>query len=106
MSHNHKPLPITENGDKFYSAKAVKVPLEVSITTAATFVAVTLGVSCKGFHVSTRDGEDWLISDIAAGTTYATMKSGMYFDIVGEAGDIVFYVQAVVNGTLELVPFD
>jgi hypothetical protein len=105
MSHNHKPLPITENGDKFYSAKGIKVPLAVSITTGA-FAAVTLGVSCKGFHVSTRDGEDWLISNLSAGTTYATMKSGMYFDIVGEAGDIVFYVKAVVNGTLELVPFD
>ena len=105
MSKNIKTLPTTIDGDRFYSASSIKVPLAVSIT-AAGFVAVTLGVSCKGFHVSTRDAADWLLSDISAGTTYATLKSGMYFDIAGEAGDVVFYAKGTSSTVLELIPFD
>jgi len=105
MSKNHKKLPDTINGDKFYSATSIQTPLIVAITDAG-FVAVTLAAACKGFHVSTRNGSDWLVSDVSAGTTYATLKSGIFFDVAGEAADIVFYVKATLDTDLEVLPFD
>lgn len=105
MSKDHKTLPNTVDGDKFYAAKGIQTPLIVAIT-AAGFVAVTLASACKGFHVSTADGADYLLSDISAGTTFATLKSGMFFDIAGEEGDIVFYAKGTSSTNLELLPFD
>ena len=105
MGKNHNALPNTENGDKFYAAKSIQTPLIVAIT-AAGFSAVTLATACKGFHVSTADAADYLLSDISAGTTFATLKSGMFFDIAGEAGQIVFYAKGTSSTNLELLPFD
>ena len=103
----NKSLPIDVNGNKFFSATLLHTPIEVSITTGG-FVAVTLTAdkSCKGFHVSTRDAADFLLSDVSAGTTYATLKSGMFFDIAAEGGDILFYAKGTSSTTLEIIPFD
>jgi hypothetical protein len=105
MSKNNTALPIDIDGNKFFSLNSMKAPIEVTITDAA-FAAVTLNTSCKSVHISTRDGNDFLISNILAGTTYATMKSGIYMDISGDSGKILFYAKATVDGTLEVIPFD
>ena len=105
MSKNNVSLPVDVNGNKFFSAGSMKAPIETSIT-AAAFVAVTLNTSCKAIHISTRDAADFLISDIVAGTTYATLKSGMYMDIHGDSGKILFYVKGTSSTELEIIPFD
>jgi hypothetical protein len=105
MSKNNTSLPQDVDGNKFFSASAIKAPIETAIT-AAGFVAVTLNTSCKGIHVSTRDAADFLISNVSAGTTYATLKSGMYMDIHGDSGKILFYVKGTSSTTLEVIPFD
>jgi hypothetical protein len=105
MSKNNVALPVTENGDKFFSARGMKAPIEVTLNTS-TFVAVTLNTSCKAVHISTRDAADFYISDVSAGTTYATLKSGMYMDIHGDSGKILFYVKGSSVTTLEIIPFD
>jgi hypothetical protein len=105
MSKNNTALPIDVNGNKFFSAGSMKAPIMVDISTAA-FVAITLDTSCKAIHISTRDAADFLISDIVAGTTYATLKSGMYMDIHGDSGKVLFWVKGTTDTFLEIIPFD
>ena len=107
MPKQNKALPVDENGNKFFSASIIRAPLAVNIT-AAGFTAVTLtaALPCKGVHVSTRDAADWLLSNVSAGTTYATMKSGMYIDIAANGGEILFYAKGTSTTVLEVVPFD
>jgi hypothetical protein len=105
MSKNNAKLPVDLNGNKFFSASGMKAPIETSIT-AGGFVAVTLDTSCKAIHISTRDAADFLVSDVSGGTTYATLKSGMYMDIHGDSGKILFYAKGTSSTELEVIPFD
>jgi hypothetical protein len=106
MSKNNESLPIDINGNKFFSATVMKAPIVTNISVALGFVAITLDASCKAIHVSTRDETNFQISDLEAGTTYATMKSGIYMDIAGDSGKILFYVKGTATTVLEVVPFD
>jgi len=105
MSKNNVGLPSDRDGNKFFSTGKPGTPLIVAIT-AAGFSAVTLASAVKAIHISTADEANFLLSDISAGTTFCTMKSGMYMDIQAESGDIIFYVKGTSSTNLEILPFD
>jgi len=81
--------------------------LEVSISTAS-FVEVVLGAAdfCKAILVGTRDEENWLLSNVSAGTTYKTMPANVGIDIAGSASETLFYAKGTSTTTLEIVLLD
>jgi len=98
-----KPFKRDANDNVIPAGTEISGVLNVSIS-AASFAAVTLGsVSCKAIFVTTRDGADWLLSDILAGTTYATLPSGIGIDIAGGEGQTLFFAKGTSTTTLEVI---
>ena len=101
---------------RFKTAEGHKIPhpsvmvdvLEVSISVALGFVAVTLPAAtfCKKVIVTARDGASWLISE--AGTSYATIPAAyvLHMDIVGDPAQILFYAKGTSTTTLEVICLD
>lgn len=101
------PFRRTENGENILGTQKIVGISEVAITTGG-YVAVNVpsGVACKAVLAKTRDAENWLLSNVSAGTTYMTITSPLSVDIVGRAGETLFYAKATTNGTLEVIFLD
>jgi len=104
---NSKPLPYDENGKLIRGGSIIRAPLEVDIDTSG-FVAVTLGASlpCKAVIASTRDGSNFLVSDVLAGTTYYTVRGTLELPIAKAGGQILFYAKGTTDTYLEVLVLD
>lgn len=100
-------FPRDAEGEIVRSATAISGVLNVAINTS-TYVAVTVPAStyCKAIIMQTRDGAPFLVSDVVAGTTYATMTQPLGIDIYGIPAKVLCYVKATVAGTLEVILLD
>ncbi len=99
---------VTDGGGKvIHSARGFSKILNIAINTS-TYVAVTVPAAtyCKSVLMQTRDGSPFLVSDVAAGTTYATMNQPLGIDIYGIPAKVLCYVKATVAGTLEVILLD
>ena len=75
----------------------------------STWVAIALpaGQNCEDFVAQARTAVDVIISSVAAGTTYWTIKSGSSISINATFGPAatMFYAKALVSGAvLEVQP--
>lgn len=79
--------------------------------TDATWTAITLpatsGLGCKSILASMRDGSNWKLSHLSAGTRYKTIFGSITIDIAKENGERLFYAQSSgATGTLEVILLD
>jgi len=103
---SYSPFKTDDNGTKIPSANSIVGILNIAIN-SDTFVPVTVsGVYCKAVMLQTRDGEPFLLSNVVAGTTYATITQPLGLDIVGYPTKVLGYVKATVAGTLEVILLD
>lgn len=98
------PFKLDANQNVIPAGTKIEGVLNVSIS-SASFTAVQLGASqsCKAIFVTTRDAADWLLSNVSAGTTYATLINGIGIDIAGSPEQILFYVKGTSTTTLEVI---
>ena len=101
----HSALKTDGNGNAIQGGNLVGSVIEVSISVALGFVAVTIptGIYSKRVHFSTRDAAAMQISNISAGTTYASIASGFWMDITASPTDIICYVKGTSTTTLEVI---
>jgi hypothetical protein len=107
MATDYNPFALDPNNKVIPSAKSISGILNVAINTS-TYVAVTVPAAtyCKSVLMQTRDGSPFLVSDVLAGTTYATITQPLGIDIYGIPGKVLCYVKATVAGTLEVILLD
>ena len=77
--------------------------------TDSTWASITLdsGKFCKQFIAKTRSGEDFKISDSAAGTDYITINGSFNMDFAGAYTSALLYSQSVsASDVLELLYTD
>jgi hypothetical protein len=100
-------FPRDAEGTTVRSANAITGVLNVAINTS-TFVPVSVPAAtyCKSVLMQTRDGSPFLVSDVAAGTTYATINQPIGIDLYGIPAKVLCYVKATVAGTLEVILLD
>jgi len=77
----------------------------------ATWTAVTLQdvtkMACKSIVAKMRDGTDWKLSHLAAGTRYATIAGNLTLDMAKGRGEVLFYAQSSeATGVLEVILLD
>lgn len=103
-----KAYPTDPNRREIRSANSIASILNISITTGTwTAITVPSGIyHCKSSLIQTRDGSPFLLSHLAAGTTYATVNQPLGIDLVGRPGGVLCYVKATVAGTLEVILLD
>ena len=100
----HSALKTDGNGHPIQGGSLIGDVIEVAIT-AASFVAITIaaGIYSKRVYFNTRDAASFLLSAISAGTTYATIPSGFWLDIVASPSDIIGYAKGTTTTTLEVI---
>lgn len=88
---------------------ALETPINVSITNTA-YTAVSLGATqrAKSIVAKTRGGTAWLVSDVAAGTTYFTVPANtslaIEFNRTIHPGEVLFYAEDGTGAaTIEVV---
>jgi hypothetical protein len=85
----------------------IDTPINVTLpATGETPAAITLATGCTGWKIQARGTVDMLISDLAAMTTYFTVKAGtdLAVDQVLSPGSTVLYaVSGTVADTVELI---
>ncbi len=106
MARNrHKALKMDGNGHAIQGGSLVGDVLNISISAALGFVAVTIGagIYSKRVYFNTRDAAAMQVSAISAGTTYATIASPFWLGIVADPGDIICYVKGTTTTVLEVI---
>lgn len=105
-ANKHSALKTDGNGHPIQGGNKIGDVLAVSIT-AAGWVAVTMpaGIYSKRVYFNTRDAASFLISAIAAGTTYATIAASAPFwlDIVASPADVICYAKGTTTTVLEVI---
>lgn len=104
-ANKHSALKTDGNGHPIQGGNLIGGVIEVSISVALEFVAVTIpaGVYSKRVYFTTRDAAAFQVSAVAAGTTYASIASGFWLDIVASPADVICYVKGTSTTTLEVI---
>lgn len=73
--------------------------------TSAGFVSIIVPSAgeAKTIYITTRDGEDWLLSNESNGDGYATLPSGFSINISLRANQRIFYAKGTTSTTLEVI---
>jgi hypothetical protein len=107
MATDFSSFTLDPNSKTIPSVNSITAILNTAINTS-TYVAVTVpsATYCKSVVIQTRDGSPFLLSNVAAGTTYATINQPLGLDISGIPSKVLCYVKATVAGTLEVILLD
>lgn len=107
---NGLPFKRDSAGKIIRSGQSIVDILNVSVTSGAWKVIRLSNVNqmaCKAILVGMRDGSNWKISHLVAGTRYKTIRGSLSIDIVKEKSSVLFYVKSVAaTGTLEVILLD
>ena len=97
-----------ENGYKIDGGTTVKNVLEFSISVALGWVEIVLGSTdtCKSILVTSRDGANFQLSHLSAGTRYSTIPGVMSMNIAKASSRTLFYVKGTSTTTLEVILLD
>lgn len=98
----HRPLPRDRNGYPITGGAGLYV-LEVSIGSGSwAEVAVPSGIDCKRVIMEARDGADFQVSHLAAGSAYITL-SRLDVEVSRLEGQTIAYVKGTTSTTLEVL---
>ena len=101
----YSALKTDGNGHPIQGGNLIGDVIEVSISVALGFVAITIpaGIYTKRVYFNTRDAAAVQISAISAGTTYATIVVPFWLDITASPGDIIGYAKGTTTTVLEVI---
>lgn len=97
-------LPRDLNGHPIQASERIEAVANVTLN-ASTYVAVSVpaGASCKSLVAKSRSGQPWYIGTSSSPSAYYTCLGSVAFDLVAEAGEVLFYALGSGADTLEVL---